>query len=69
VPSLCVFGGMIGQIVIAFNAIAKIPIEEETPVGKKVKDSKSKEVLEKPVEPSPYPQPAVNKLPITNFLF
>ena len=70
-PSLCVFGGMLGQLIIAFNAISKIPLEEETPASKKMKQSKeSKESLEKAEqEPTPYPQPAVDRLPITNFLF
>lgn len=70
-PSLCVFGGMLGQIIIAFNAISKIPLEEETPASRKMKESKeSKESLEKnEQEPRPYPQPAVDKLPIVNFLF
>jgi hypothetical protein len=30
VPALCVFGGIIGQIIIAFNAISKIPYEPDT---------------------------------------
>ena len=61
IPSLTAFGGFLGQIIIAFNAISKIPLEEESTH----RNSKgSKERLE-PLQASQFGQPAVGKLPIS----